>query len=98
LESITQTDWIAVPEGIDANEPDTDLVADAVEEWGERQALVATLERRYNDVTRALSKREVGTFGTCEVCMEHIEDDRLDANPSARTCKTHMNEEESLSV
>ena len=49
-------DWIAVPEGVDANQSDTDLLADVVEEWDERAALVATLERQYNDVTRALGK------------------------------------------
>ena len=92
------SDWIAVPEGVDANEPDTDLVADVVEEWDERRALVATLERRYNDVTRALLKSRNGTFGICEICTQPIEDARLDANPAARTCKTHMNEEETLSV
>ncbi len=92
------SDWIAVPEGVDANEPDTDLVADVIEEWDERQALVATLERRYNDVTRALLKAQAGTFGMCEICKEPIEDARLDANPSARTCMTHMNDEEALTV
>lgn len=92
------SDWIAVPEGVDANEPDTDLVADVVEEWDERRALVATLERRYNDVTRALLKSRNGTFGICEICTQPIEGARLDANPAARTCKTHMNEEEALTV
>ncbi len=92
------SDWIAVPEGVDANEPDSDLVADVVEEWDERQALVATLERRYNDITRALLKSRNGTFGICEMCTQPIEDARLDANPGARTCMEHMNEEETLSA
>ncbi len=90
------SDWIAVPEGVDANEADPDLVADVVEEWDERQALVATLERQYNDITRALGKIEKGTYGTCEICGEIIEEDRLSANPAARTNKAHMNEEDTL--
>jgi RNA polymerase-binding transcription factor DksA len=86
-------DWIAVPEGMDVQEADSDLVADVVEEWDERQGLVATLEKRYNDVTRALGKIEMGTFGVCEISGEPIEETRLDANPAARTNIAHMNEE-----
>ena len=92
------SDWIAVPEGVDANQSDSDLLADVVEEWDERQALVATLERQWNDINRALEKRANGTFGMCEIGNEPIETDRLDANPSARTCKAHMNDERTLTV
>lgn len=90
------SDWLAVPEDIDVNEPDDNLAADAVEEWDERQALVATLERRYNDLTRALGKIEMNLFGTCEICGTAVEPDRLEVNPAARTCKAHMNEEGTL--
>ena len=85
-------------EGVDANQSDTDLLADVVEEWDERAALVATLERQYNDVTRALGKVKEGTYGICEVGGEPIEEDRLGANPAARTCKAHMNDEGSLTT
>jgi RNA polymerase-binding transcription factor DksA len=91
-------DWIAVPEGVDANQSDSDLLADVVEEWDERAALVATLERRWNDINRALAKAASGTFGMCEVCGAGIEPERLDANPSARTCKAHMNDEGTLPI
>jgi RNA polymerase-binding transcription factor DksA len=91
------SDWIAVPEDIDPNEPDINLAADAVEEWDERQALVATLERRYNDIRRALAKISDKNFGKCEICSLEIEADRLTVNPTARTCKLHMNDERSLS-
>ncbi len=90
------SEWIAVPDGVDASQSDSDLLADVVEEWDERAALVATLERRYNDITRALEKVNAGTFGNCEVCGAAIEPERLDANPSARTCKAHMNDESTL--
>ena len=91
-------DWIAVPEGVDVNEPDSDMTADVVEDWDERQALVATLEREYNDITRALNKIKTGTYGTCEICGGAIEADRLDANPSARTDKKHLDEEVTLDL
>jgi RNA polymerase-binding transcription factor DksA len=90
------SDWVAIPEGVDPNEADSDLVADVVEEWDERRALVATLERQYNDIARALAKIEQGTYGICEISGQPIEEDRLIANPAARTCKEHMNDEGAL--
>ncbi len=91
-------DWIAVPSSMDVREADVDLVADVVEEWDERQGLVATLEKRYNDIERALAKIEAGTYGICEISNEFIEPARLNANPAARTNIAHMNEEGTLSV
>jgi len=90
-------DWIAVPESMDVHESDTDLVADVVEEWDERQGLVATLEKQYNDIERALAKIESGTYGMCEISNDPIEPERLNANPAARTKIAHMNEEGTLS-
>ncbi|MCA9353454.1 TraR/DksA C4-type zinc finger protein [Candidatus Nomurabacteria bacterium] len=42
-------------------------------------------------VEGALKRIENGTYGTCSVCGEKIEEDRLGANPAADTCKAHMN-------
>lgn len=89
--------WIAIPEGVDANEPDIDMVADVVEDWDERRATVAALETEYNNITRALEKLAHGAYGTCEVCGAPIEEDRLGADPAARTDKAHMNDEATLS-
>jgi len=86
------SDWLAVPEAFDANEPDLNSAADTVEEWNERAGLVATLEPRYNNIVRALEKIESGTFGTCEVCEGAIEEKRLAVNPAARTCMAHIEE------
>lgn len=92
------SDWEAIPEPIDGHaEADPNDVADRVEEWNEREGTVATLEARYNNIVRALKKIEDGTYGICEISGEPIEADRLDANPAARTCKTHIEEESSLS-
>lgn len=86
-------DWVAVPEGLDAEEPDLNLAADAVEEWNERTALVSTLEFQYNNIVSALARIESNTFGMCEVCGKAIEENRLNANPIARTCILHIEEE-----
>ncbi len=88
-----ESDWIAVPADLDAEEPDLNLAADNVEAWNERRALVATFEAQYNSVRGALARIEAGTFGVCEVCGKVIEDARLDASPTARTCMTHLEDE-----
>ncbi len=90
------SNWVEVPEGVDGSESDVDLVADVIEEWGERRALVADLETRYNNIVRALKKIEGSTYGTCEICGATIEPERLAVNPSARTDKAHMNDESTL--
>lgn len=90
------SDWVAVPEGMSVGEADENVAADRVEEWDERRALVATLETRYNNIVRALAKIEEGTYDTCEVCGKPIEEDRLNANPAARTDKEHMEDESTL--
>lgn len=85
-------DWVAVPTTDDTDDADTNLAADGIEDFNERIAIVADLETRYNNVTAALARIEAGTFGTCEICGEAIEEERLDANPAARTCIAHREE------
>ena len=89
-------DWIATPEDVCVQEADPNVGADRAEEWLERTATLGALETRYNSINRALEKIEGGTFGTCEICGVAIEEDRLDANPAARTCKAHINDEQDL--
>lgn len=89
-------DWEALPVGTESSEPDTNDEADVVEEWNERRATVAVLEVDYRNVGRALKKIEDGTYGICEVSGAPIEPERLAANPLARTCIAHMNDEGDL--
>lgn len=88
-------DWIATP-APDPTDADSNIEADHVEDWNERRAVLSELETRYNNLVRALQKIEDGTYGTCEICGEPIEEDRLDANPAARTCIEHRNDEAEL--
>ncbi len=91
-----QEDWIATPEKEESGEADENVAADRVEDWDERASTLAALERQYNDINRALRKIEEGTYGICEISGGMIDEDRLAANPAARTCKAHMDEESSL--
>lgn len=91
-------DWVAVPTGTEVAEPDDNEAADVVEDWNERRASVAVMETDYRNIVRALQKINSGTYGMCEISGEPIEYDRLVANPAARTCIAHMNEEAQLSL
>lgn len=90
-------DWIALPQGVDRQESDENVVADRAEDWIERRATLSELEARYNNLRDALARIENGTYGICEVCGEAIEAARLDANPTARTCTLHINDQQELS-
>ncbi len=86
-------DWEATPEkhNID-QEADKNLKADRYEELEERSGISAELENRLVNVNIALKKIEGATYGACEIGNKPIEEDRLKANPAARTCKEHLNE------
>lgn len=89
-------DWVPLPTEAISTEADENVVADRSEDWQENRGTVDVLETRYNNVTRALAKIATDTYGSCEICSEEIEGDRLDANPAARTCKTHLEDEANL--
>ena len=84
--------WEAVPEKQLPTADENDL-ADKFESYEERSDMIKTLRIRYSEVISALEKIENDTFGKCEVCGAPIEADRLGANPGARTCKAHMNDQ-----
>lgn len=87
------SDWEATPPtDADVSQADENTVADAMEGYAANTAIVNTLEKRYRDVVSGLDKIKHGVYGTCQICGKEIETDRLEANPSARTCKEHMNE------
>jgi RNA polymerase-binding transcription factor DksA len=85
-------DWVATPVGTEVGEADENVSADHAEELEERSAVLADLEKQYNDLRHALARIADGTFGICEVGGEQIETERLDANPAARTCIKHRDE------
>ena len=65
-------------------------IAEKMESYEENTAVLKQLEIKYNEVKEALARTYNGTFGHCINCKKEIEDDRLSANPSAKTCKEHM--------
>jgi RNA polymerase-binding transcription factor DksA len=91
-------DWVSTPEEAVETEADDNVVADRIEAATARDGELAVLEMRLGLVTRALEKIDVGNYGDCEVCGAAIETARLEVNPAARTCTTHMNDEAYLTL
>ena len=89
-------DWIPTPSEASTAAPDPNDLGDRSEDWQEQRATLDQLETRYNNLIRARNKIANGTFGVCEISGKLIEDDRLAANPAARTCKAHIDEEANL--
>ena len=53
----------------------------------EKQASILDLaERQLQDIERAVSRLDAGTYGTCEACGAVIPVERLEARPAARFC------------
>jgi len=83
-------DWEATPDEMNTMRADKNEAADAIEEYETRSAVSVELESRLQNINKALAKIEGNTYGVCEVCEGAIEEDRLEANPSAATCKAHL--------
>ncbi|MFA6095126.1 MAG: TraR/DksA C4-type zinc finger protein [Candidatus Paceibacterota bacterium] len=84
-------DWELLPEQTETLNPDPNEAADVFEEHEGNTAILKQLEIRFNEIKDALKRIKDNTFGICEIGGEMIEEDRLIANPAARTCKQHMN-------
>jgi RNA polymerase-binding transcription factor DksA len=84
--------WSAKDPQMDVMSPiaEPNEAADKLEELDERGEEVTTLSARLADVRLALGHITNGTYGRCEVCDREIEEERLEANPAARTCMEHM--------
>ncbi len=88
--------WVPTASELAVDQADQNEVADATEDSNEHVALVSDLSARYRNVMRALRKIEEGTFGLDELDGQPIEEDRLAANPAARTRKANMEREGEL--
>jgi RNA polymerase-binding transcription factor DksA len=84
------SDWEAKPSDLSDDHSDPNDNADVIEDFENNTAILKQLETQLVDVNNALKKIEDGTYGKCEVSGELIDEGRLNANPSARTCTEHM--------
>jgi RNA polymerase-binding transcription factor DksA len=82
-------DWEPIPSET-GTEADLADQAEVVMSRESNTAILADLEARYDTILAALKRIENGKYGKCEVCGEEIEEARLEADPSATTCKKHL--------
>jgi DnaK suppressor protein len=82
-------DWEARPSET-GQEADPNDQASIMDTYGENAAILNDLEPRYNNVVAALARIADGTYGVCDVGGEKIEEERLEADPAAHTCKAHL--------
>ncbi len=85
-------DWEATPEEEMAVQEvlDEGDLAERSEDYEERSIKLDTLEARLSDINKALEKISGDGYGVCENCKKEIENDRLEVNPAAKTCKECM--------
>lgn len=83
-------DWEPKPQALDTDMAERTEVADRVEGFETNMAILNDLEIKYNQIRDALTRIGEGTYGVCEICGKEIEEDRLEANPAATTCKAHL--------
>ena len=86
-------DWIGMPNKDDdgvATSADANENADDIEDFETNIAIVSELEEQYREVIDALRRIEDGSYGICSVSGAPIEEDRLRAVPTARTCKKYI--------
>lgn len=89
-------EWEAMPEKDLETESDQNDLADKFEEFELRSSTLDVLEKRLKNILHALKKIDTQEFGICEISGQPIEEDRLLANPAARTCKEHLETEDKL--
>lgn len=65
---------------------DQSMEATEVSEYDRKLSLEANLEVQLREVNRGLERIAKNTFGKCSKCNREIEEKRLLANPTAKTC------------
>ena len=82
-------DWNVSYPNLNVQTSAVDEVADQEEEYENRAPLEGGLEVRLQEVNEALERIEHGKYGMCVEDGESIDEERLRANPAARTCMKH---------
>ena len=71
----------------DEHDPEGQTIA---YERSQLSALTGQALEHLAEVDAAIERVATGTYGVCEVCGEPIDEARLEARPTARTCVHHV--------
>lgn len=83
-------DWEPVAGERNIDPAEEEERAEEITDFEDRSAVEFALEKKLNEINVALARITESTYGLCRVCNNLIEEDRLEANYSADTCKAHM--------
>ena len=75
---------------------DVDDVAGDLIERDKTQALIFTLERKLDDIDRAIQQAQTVGYGICEKCGKKIDPERLEIFPETTFCVNCKRETERL--
>lgn len=82
-------DWETKTPDLNPMLSDQGDLADKFEEFDTQFGIESQLEERLRIIKDALKRIEKGTYGICTECGKEISKERLEANPSAKTCVEH---------
>lgn len=85
-----KNDWEPTAANLNIDPAEEEERAEEITDFEDRSAIEFELEKRVNELTAALERIEKDTYGICSICGGPIEEERLEANYSADTCKAHM--------
>ncbi len=71
----------------DEHDPEGQTIA---YERSQLSAVTSQAREHLAEVNAALQRVAAGTYGVCEVCGEQVNEARLEARPTARTCVHHV--------
>ena len=60
--------------------------ATEIEQYSDNFSVETILEKKLQNIIKALQKIEKGSYGTCEKCQQEIDLNRLKATPSSKNC------------
>ena len=90
-EKESSSTWEAINTETGEDTADRVDVSESIESYESNASITAELEKSIIDIKDALAKIDSETYGLCEICQTEIEEDRLEVEPEAKTCKLHMN-------
>ena len=82
-------DWEPTAAKLNIGPAEIEERASEITDFEDRSAIEFSLEKRLAEVAAALLRIKKGTYGICRICKNPIEEERLEANYSADTCKEH---------
>lgn len=82
-------EWEVVQDD-NTHEADSNEMADRFEEYEGKSGMMDVFESRLETIEQALENLSKPNFGVCKVCGKAIEAKRMEINPSAATCKKHL--------